>query len=68
MAFGILRTFLSRVKSLEILPQMPDLSPVLCQFQVNNNCYEHIEFEIYAEERPPMKNVPAYRDKFGNRP
>ena len=65
MAFGILRTFLSRARSLGVLKALPDMSPILRQFQVQDNSYTQVEFEIPEEERPPMMEVPAYRKKFG---
>ena len=65
MAFGILQTFLSRGKSLGMIPVMPDLSTILRQFQVQENQYEQLEYEIREEERPPMIDVPAYQEKFG---
>ena len=65
MAFGILRTFLSRTESLGIVKNLPDMSPILRQFQVQKNAYKQLEYEIPVEERPPMLEVPAYRKKFG---
>lgn len=65
MAFGILRTFLSRVRSLGLVPELPELSPILHQFQAQDNRYEQVEYEIFEEERPPMREVPAYQEKFG---
>jgi len=65
MAFGILQTFFSRVKSHEIIGQMPEMETVLRQFQAKGKTYEQIEHQIVEEERPPMIEVPAYREKFG---
>jgi glucosyl-3-phosphoglycerate synthase len=64
MAFGILQTFLSRIESLNILTDLPDLSTVLRQFQVKNNIFEEVTYDLSEEERPPMEQVPAYRKKF----
>ena len=64
MAFGILQTFLSRIESLEILKQLPDLSTTLRQFQVKNNLFEEVTYDINEVERPPMEQVPQYREKF----
>ncbi len=64
MAFGILQTVLKRMKSLGILGDLPELSPVLRQFQAHDNVYEQVEYEIPEFERPPMIEVPAYRKKF----
>ena len=65
MAFGILRAFLSRLKSLGMVKDLPDLSVMLRQFQARDTAYEEIEFEIREEERPPMNTIPAYRKKMG---
>ncbi len=65
MAFGILQTFLSRIQSLGLLPELPELCTILRQFQAQNSSYKQIEYEILEEERPPMREVPAYQAKFG---
>jgi glucosyl-3-phosphoglycerate synthase len=64
MAFGILQTFLKRVEALGILGNLPELSTTLRQFQVNNNVFEEIPLNIVEEERPPMIDIPEYREKF----
>ena len=65
MAFGILRTFLGRAQSLGILTDVPEISPILRQFRVRDNVHDQIEYEIREEERPPMREVAAYRERFG---
>lgn len=65
MAFGILRTFLSRAKALGVIGDLPELSTLLRQFQVNNESFEQVAFEIVEEERQPMIELPEYREKFG---
>jgi glucosyl-3-phosphoglycerate synthase len=64
MAFGIMQTFLKRVEALGILGGLPELSTTLRQFQVNNNVFEEIPLNIVEEERPPMVDIPEYREKF----
>jgi len=64
MSFGILQTFLSRAKSLGIMPEMPNLHPSLRQFQAREGSFEQVEYHIVEEERPPMITIPAYREKF----
>ena len=64
MAFGILQTFLKRVEALGVLGNLPELSTTLRQFQVNNNVFEEIPLNIPEEERPPMIEIPEYREKF----
>jgi len=63
MSFGILQTFLSRIQSLGIVPDLPSLSTMLRQFQVHDQVFETVEFKIVEEERPPMNAVPEYREK-----
>jgi glucosyl-3-phosphoglycerate synthase len=65
MAFGILQTFLSRLKQLEVIGQIPEMSTILRQFQVKDQLFETVEYEIVEEERPPMLEVAAYREKMG---
>lgn len=64
MSFGILQTFLLRTKALGLLPNVPDLNSTLRQFQVNEGNFEQVEYHIVEEERPPMMDIPAYREKF----
>ncbi|MCK4514452.1 MAG: glucosyl-3-phosphoglycerate synthase, partial [Spirochaetaceae bacterium] len=63
MSFGIIQTFLSRLSKMNIIGTMPELSTVLRQFQVHDQEFETVEFEIVEEERPPMIEIPAYRDR-----
>lgn len=65
MAFGILQAFLSRTEKLGVVEDLPDLHPILRQFQTQDNRYEQREHEIREEERPPMIELARYRDKFG---
>lgn len=65
MSFGILQTFLKRTEQLGILHDLPDLGNTLRQFQVKGKLLEEIEHQIIEEERPPMIEVKAYREKFG---
>ena len=65
MSFGILRTFLKRLKTKGIVTDMPELTPYLRQFQARDNNYEQIIHEIVEEERPPMIELAEYRAKRG---
>ena len=64
MAFGILQTFLRRVHNLGLIDRMPDMETILRQFQVRDNEYHQIEYNITEDERPPMVENPAYCKKF----
>ena len=65
MSFGILRTFLKRLKTKGIVKDMPELTSYLRQFQARDNHYEQIIHEIVEEERPPMIELPEYLAKRG---
>jgi len=65
MAFGILRTFLSRSEARGIVADLPSLPTILRQFQARSDQYEQVECEIIEEERPPMNTLPEYQEKFG---
>jgi len=65
MSFGILHTFLSRIQSLGIVKEMPELSKTLHQFQIRDTSHERVDYTTRYEERPPMIGIPAYREKFG---
>jgi len=65
MSFGILRTFLSRLRVLGVAPNLPELTPILRQFQARDNSYEQVMYEIPEEERPPMIEVAEYRERRG---
>jgi len=63
MAFGIIQTFLSRMRSLELIGELPEMSTILRQFQATGKVFEAIEKEIVEEERPPMIEVEQYLKK-----
>lgn len=65
MAFGILQSFLNRTQQLDMLEVNSEVSKILRQFQVNGEIIEQNEITIVEEERPPMKTIQGYRDKFG---
>lgn len=65
MAFGILQTFLGRLKRHGKVEKLPKLDAILRQFQAHDSKYEQVEHRIVEEERPPMLSVPAYRKRRG---
>lgn len=65
MAFGILRAFLYRAEALGVIGTLPELSTVLKQFQAHDEEFEQVSHTIVEEERPPMLELPEYREKFG---
>jgi len=68
MAFGILQTFLNRMKSHGLMTELPETTRILRQFQAKEKSLEQVEYNIKEEERPPMIEVPAYREKRGLEP
>ena len=67
MAFGILQTFLSRAEKLGVIKEIPEVSTILRQFQVQDETFETVEYAIVEEERPPMETIPAYRKLRNNK-
>jgi len=65
MSFGILQTFLTRMKEQGKLSELPEMIHALRQFQSHDGTFEQIEYDIHEEERPPMISVDAYREKRG---
>ena len=65
MSFGILQTFLHRMKSYGMMTDIPKLSTILRQFQAHDEVFESIEMEIIEEERPPMITIPEYIKRQG---
>ena len=64
MSFGILQSFLSRLKKFGMVERLPEMSHVMRQFQVHDKSYEQILSEIEEVERPPMISIKEYRKKF----
>ena len=63
MSFGILQSFLSRVKKYGMVDKLPELETIYRQFQAQENRYEQVTFEIKEEERPPMITIPEYLER-----
>ncbi len=65
MSFGILQSFLKRLKKEGTLQWEGEFQTVLRQFQARQAEYESIEHDIPEYERPPMINIPKYRERRG---
>ena len=63
MSFGIIQTFLLRLKALGKLSDLPELSTVLRQFQADDQSFISTEIRIVEEERPPMNSISEYITK-----
>ncbi|CAD7840771.1 Glucosyl-3-phosphoglycerate synthase [Olavius algarvensis spirochete endosymbiont] len=61
MSFGIIQTFLRRLRRHGIINSEGDYPTVLRQFQAHDDLYETIEWNIPEYERPPMITIPEYR-------
>lgn len=68
MSFGILQTFLNRLKRYGMVDKLPELYTLYRQFQAEGNRYDLLNKEIVEYERPPMITLPAYCKKFGIQP
>ena len=64
MAFGLLRTFLSRLQRDHKVQLAEQLPIIMRQFQVGEGQYNELQHEIPEFERPPIIELEAYRRKF----
>lgn len=65
MSFGILQSFLGRLKDMGMEGDLPAMTNTLRQFIAKDQQYEQVCHEIVEEERPPMIDIPEYREKMG---
>ena len=68
MAFGLLRTFLARLTRDQKAQLAETLPTLMRQFVVTDGTYEHVVHEIEEVERPPMREIPEYQDRFSLHP
>lgn len=64
MAFGVLRTFFSRLTEQQRIQLRDELPRIMRQYDVGDGEYRQVEYDIEESERPPMIEVEAYRQKF----
>ncbi|HLA86254.1 MAG TPA: glucosyl-3-phosphoglycerate synthase [Thermoguttaceae bacterium] len=64
MAFGVLRTFMSRLQQDQKVVLQNTLPSIMRQFQVSDGRYAQVEHVIEEVERQPILEVEAYRHKF----
>ena len=64
MAFGVLRTFMSRLKREDLVQLHDELPSIMRQYEVSDGAYRQLEHNIEEIERPPMVEVEAYRRRF----
>ena len=63
MSFGILQTFLNRLVQYNMIQDLSELPTIFRQFQVKDEVFESIEYNIPEDERPPMNTIPEYKKK-----
>jgi glucosyl-3-phosphoglycerate synthase len=64
MAFGVLRTFMSRLQREGLVRLEQELPTVMRQFEISDGKYHQLEYEIEEIERQPIIEVETYRQKF----
>jgi len=64
MAFVIMMTFIKRQQKLGLIDIKNDLFNEMIQYNLVRNEYKSDIFKIEGHERPPMIEIPEYRDKF----
>lgn len=64
MAFVIMMTFLNRQQKLGLIDIKNDLFNEMIQYNLVRNEYKSDIFKIKGHERPPMIEIPEYREKF----
>ncbi|HUT09639.1 MAG TPA: glucosyl-3-phosphoglycerate synthase [Thermoguttaceae bacterium] len=64
MAFGVLRTFMKRLKRGDLVQFQNELPSLMRQYEVVEGKYRQVEYEIEEIERPPMIEVEQYRERF----
>ena len=64
MAFVIIMTFINRKIKLGLIDIKEDLFNEMIQYNLVKNEYKPDIFQIQGHERPPIIEIPAYRDKF----
>jgi glucosyl-3-phosphoglycerate synthase len=64
MAFAILKTFINRKRRLGIIDLKYELFDEMIQYNLVNDQYEPDILKIETHERPPMIEIPEYREKF----
>jgi len=64
MAFGVLRTFMSRLEREQKVELQHELPTIMRQFEVGEDGYRQLDYIIEEVERRPMIEVEAYRRKF----
>jgi glucosyl-3-phosphoglycerate synthase len=65
MSYGILRTFFSRIGKNGMARLLVELGNRHISLETERDSHTVLRTAIPAEERPPMQDIPEYREKFG---
>jgi glucosyl-3-phosphoglycerate synthase len=65
MAFAILKTFINRKIKLGLIELNEEMYDEMIQYNLVNDKYEPEKLKLEGLERPPMIEIPEYREKFG---
>ncbi|MBW2591573.1 MAG: glucosyl-3-phosphoglycerate synthase [Deltaproteobacteria bacterium] len=64
MAFVILKTFFNRLEQLGMIDIKRDLYNEMIQYNMIKDSYQPDIYKIQGRERPPIIEIPAYRERF----
>ena len=64
MSFVILKTFINRKVRLGLIDLKEDVFDEMIQYNLVNNKYQADILKIAGHERPPIIEIPEYREKF----
>ena len=65
MSFVILKTFINRKIKLGLIQLNEEMYEEMIQYNLVNDRYEPEKLQIAGHERPPIIDIPEYREKFG---
>ena len=64
MAFVIMKTIINRKAKLGLIDLKKQMFDEMIQYNHVENEYQPLTYKMEGLERPPMVEIPAYRDKF----
>jgi glucosyl-3-phosphoglycerate synthase len=64
MSFVILKTFLNRIEKLGLIEKKKEMYNEMIQYKLEKNSYKTDIRQVVEQERPPMIDIPEYREKF----
>ena len=67
MAFGIMQTFLRRIEKQGLLTINTEVFNNMIQYALQGEVYERLDNDMIPKDRPPIVDLPEYREKFKKR-